>query len=160
MKKIAYAIIFSIIAVTIDLSLINFWGARYFLCGLVPLVFFLAILRPFDEAIVFSAVCGLVFDIVSGGDFFFMTAFLLFEALLIFQVKRRLISFANPFIIFVSLAFLGLTKALASLAIFWWRSFSAIDLVIIILANCIFAFSISVIFFIIQKLYERRKHIV
>lgn len=158
MKKIALITVFSFIAVVFDFSFGGLLGAKYFLSGLVPLIFFLAILRPFDEAIAFPVVCGLMFDIVSDGNFFFMTVFLLLEALLILQLKRRLISFINPFVIFASLAFLGATKAFANLLIFWWGSFSSFDLLKMIAANVIFAFFVTAIFFVALKFQEKRKH--
>jgi len=138
MKKFTILIFLAFLAAFFELAFSGIFGGKYSVSLLVPLVFFATIYRNQNEAAVFAASSGFFYDISSENRFFFVTLFLIFEMVILSQLKNRVINFENHFVEFITLALLILLKVTINLVIFWWGTFYYYDLAKIVIFNLIF----------------------
>jgi len=157
MKKVIIYFVVGLLAIVSDLSIVNMIFNQTYFSILIPLVFFITIYFAREDALIFSLILGLVFDICTLQKGFFMTSFLLFEFLTINISRDKLINFSNPLAMFLGLTFFLVAKACLNLLFFWIGLFAWRELLNILLSNVVISLLITIIHYLYVKLGKERR---
>jgi len=157
MKKVIIYFVVGLLAIVSDLSIVSMMFNQTYFSILVPLVFFITIYFAREDALIFSLILGLVFDICTLQKGFFMTSFLFFEFLTINISRDRLINFSNPLAMFLGLTFFLVLKACLNLLFFWIGLFAWQELLHILLSNIVVSLLIAIIHYLYVKLGKERR---
>jgi len=142
MKKYIYLSFFALILAVFDLILTNrLFLYSYFL--LAPVVLVLVSSRLIlEEQLVFAFLSGLIYDIASLTGVLYMTVFLIFEIILIYNIRKRLIEFKSNFVTSaaaVSFSFLQVVFVLATNHVLLYSKFALKQLLLDILISALVA---------------------
>ena len=159
MKKVTIYFLVGLLAIIFDLSVVNIVFHQAYFSILIPLVFFITIYYPKEDALIFSLILGLVFDICTLQKGFFMTSFLFFEFMTINISRDKLINFSNPLAMFIGLTFFLVTKVSLNLLFFWIGLFAWREVPGILLSNVVISITIVIIHYLFVRLEKERRAI-
>lgn len=139
-------ILFIIIVLLVELSVMGPFFSTYFLTILVAATLYIALNAKIEEALILIFILGFVVDIASFNRFPLTTTLLLLELATIYFAKRKIVDFKNPASIFLFIVGFSLLRFL--IASFIFDGFTnQIAVVYSILLNISFSMILSVVIY-------------